>query len=364
MRERERHFFPSLACNLLSVDAVDATGKAQEDAHHEIYKHRLGPQGERLSTGEGGNGERVLLGETLRTEEQLESAARERVEREQAVIKEQIGSCGNCYGAGKPGQCCQTCQDVQDAYARVGWRFKPQGVLQCQSEAMRTNLREQFAEDGGCQVYGRLRLNKAKGHFHIAPHRKIHAPPAMNGNNNNNAIFNLMDLIAFTFDQFNVSHTINSLSFGAQYPGLPSALDGQTRVVADTHGMYQYYLHVVPTRYVGPETAAAETGADTLTGTGAPREREVESNQYAVTEHLSHLAPGSGRGLPGVYFYYEVSPVHARVETKRKQRTRARGLLALVTSVCAIVGGAYSVMGLVDIALSAVSAWFGNKALL
>ena len=34
---------------------------------------------------------------------------------------------------------------------------------------------------------------------------------------------------------------------------------------------------------------------------------EIQSNQYSVTEHMSHLSPGSGRGLPGVYFYYEVN---------------------------------------------------------
>ena len=39
--------------------------------------------------------------------------------------------------------------------------------------------------------------------------------------------------------------------------------------------------------------------------------------QYSVTEHMSHLSPGSGRGLPGIYFHYEVSPIHAIFEEKR-----------------------------------------------
>ncbi len=41
-------------------------------------------------------------------------------------------------------------------------------------------------------------------------------------------------------------------------------------------GMYQYYVKVVPTRY------------KYLAG------NEIESNQYAVTEHMRHLSPGSG----------------------------------------------------------------------
>ena len=56
--------------------------------------------------------------------------------------------------------------------------------------------------------------------------------------------FNLLDLIAFTFDQFNISHTINSLSFGDNFPGIKSPLDGESRIVEDTHGMYQYYIKV------------------------------------------------------------------------------------------------------------------------
>ena len=32
---------------------------------------------------------------------------------------------------------------------------------------------------------------------------------------------------------------------------------------------------------------------------------------------MSHLSPGSGRGLPGIYFHYEVSPIHAIFEEKR-----------------------------------------------
>jgi hypothetical protein len=62
---------------------------------------------------------------------------------------------------------------------------------------------------------------------------------------------------------------------------------------------------------------------------------------------MRHLSPGSGRGLPGVYFYYELSPVQAVFEEKR-----GGGLLKFVTSVCAIVGGAYTVMGLVDVFLT------------
>jgi endoplasmic reticulum-Golgi intermediate compartment protein 3 len=69
----------------------------------------------------------------------------------------------------------------------------------------------------------------------------------------------------------------------------------------------------------------------------------IDTNQYCVTEHIRHVAPGSQRGLPGVFFFYEVSPLHVEIrETYRK------GYVAFFTSVCAIVGGVVTLMGMID----------------
>lgn len=69
----------------------------------------------------------------------------------------------------------------------------------------------------------------------------------------------------------------------------------------------------------------------------------IQTNQYSVTEHLRHVNPGGGRGLPGVFFFYEISPLHVEiVEGYRK------GYIAFFTSVCAIVGGVVTTFGLLD----------------
>lgn len=69
----------------------------------------------------------------------------------------------------------------------------------------------------------------------------------------------------------------------------------------------------------------------------------IQTNQYSVTEHLRHVNPGSSRGLPGVFFFYEVSPLHVEIiEGYRK------GWIAFFTSVCAIVGGVVTLMGMMD----------------
>lgn len=96
--------------------------------------------------------------------------------------------------------------------------------------------------------------------------------------------------------------------------------------ISHTDG-YNLYLstQIVPTRY------------RFLNGT------TIQTNQYSVTEHLRHVHPGSNRGLPGVYFFYEVSPLHVEIyEGYRK------GWIAFFTSVCAVVGGVVTVMGMLD----------------
>lgn len=304
--------FTDVSCSLLSMDAFDETGIQQTDAVTEVFKRSISATGESL-----GQAVKHELGETLLREDQLKALVEERANR-QLIVAEKP-ACGDCYGSRPATVCCNTCQDVIDGYAEKGWRFKPQGISQCESEAALQTLKDQFAEEGGCQIFGRLELSKASGHFHIAPHKVFHEGGA------NAGIVNLLDLLSFTFSQFNITHNVNSLSFGDQFPGISSPLDGESRKIEDTHGMYQYYIKIVPTRY------------KYLDGT------IVESNQYAVTEHMRHLAPGSGRGLPGVYFYYEISPIQALFEEKR-----GKGILRFFTSVCAVVGGAYTVMGLFD----------------
>ena len=48
------------------------------------------------------------------------------------------------------------------------------------------------------------------------------------------------------------------------------------------------------------------------------------------------------RGLPGVFFFYEMSPLCAVFEEKRK------GWLPFLTSLCAIIGGVYATGSVVD----------------
>jgi hypothetical protein len=94
--------------------------------------------------------------------------------------------------------------------------------------------------------------------------------------------------------------------------------------------MYQYFLKVVPTIY---ENIAGD---------------RIVTNQFSVTEHyralppIDHNKPGHEHGLPGIYFVYDISPIMVQYQERRKSFTH------FLTGVCAIVGGVFTVAGIVD----------------
>lgn len=47
--------------------------------------------------------------------------------------------------------------------------------------------------------------------------------------------------------------------------------------------------------------------------------------------------------MPGVFFFYEVSPLHVEIS-----EVYVGGWVAFFTSVCAVVGGVVTLLGLVD----------------
>jgi len=48
---------------------------------------------------------------------------------------------------------------------------------------------------------------------------------------------------------FNITHKINKLSFGTEFPGVVNPLDGAQWTQPASDGTYQYFIKVVPTIY-------------------------------------------------------------------------------------------------------------------
>lgn len=74
--------------------------------------------------------------------------------------------CKSCYGAETPERpCCNTCDDVREAYSHKTWKFDPRGVEQCKGGA--SSEEEERALKEGCHIYGDLEVNRVGGSFHI-----------------------------------------------------------------------------------------------------------------------------------------------------------------------------------------------------
>jgi len=71
------------------------------------------------------------------------------------------------------------------------------------------------------------------------------------------------------------------------------------------------------------------------------RGHKIATNQFSVTEHFVRGESGS-RYIPGVFFIYDLSPIKVKFVEERVS------FLHFLTNVCAIVGGVFTVSGIID----------------
>lgn len=140
---------------MLSLDVMDISGEGQADVTHNIYKTRLGEDGRSIETEK----QEQLKGEVAR-----------------AASGKDPNYCGSCYGGTPaesgsvgsqldirrdtdPRSCCNTCDEVKEAYTRKGWSFSnPNGIEQCVNEGWVDKMKDQNME--GCRLAGEVRVNK------------------------------------------------------------------------------------------------------------------------------------------------------------------------------------------------------------
>nr|CAG8510755.1 4765_t:CDS:2 [Entrophospora candida] len=289
--------FPHVPCYLLSVDVMDIAGETQNDLDHDIYKTRLDSDGNLIHVEKAqdlGDHTKNILHLVNKTSSDNETY------------------CGSCYGGDPPESgCCNTCEDVREAYIQKGWSFE--------------GWKEKFAAQSheGCNVAGDVRVNKVAGNFHLAPGKSFQQNHV-----------HVHDLLPFLSDGtvHVFSHKIHHLSFGPKVDGVVNPLDGVGSEVYQGHYMFQYFVKVVSTQFYF------------LNGT------TIYTNQYSVTQYERDLTgKGSSEhvyshnsGLPGVFFNYDISPMLIINREERKSFTH------FLTGVCAIIGGIFTVAGILD----------------
>mmetsp|Transcript_572 Transcript_572/g.1938 ORF Transcript_572/g.1938 Transcript_572/m.1938 type:complete len:390 (+) Transcript_572:248-1417(+) len=300
--------FPKISCNLLGIDAIDVTGNAQLELVNEVFKIRTDEQGNPIPASKDKKAHRIrnLIPQT--GEEQKDGGK---------------VACGSCYGA-KHG-CCNTCDEVKEAYEQRNWvLIDLDDIEQCVREGVAGD--NQLVEGEGCLVKGKVDVAKVAGNFHIAPGHSFD----FHGRH-------LHNVGAFKNQNLNLSHRINQLSYGASFPGQKNPLDGREKKLAssDKLGMHQYFIKVVPTTY------------KKLNG------QVITSNQYSVTEYFRPGEAGkTSHILPGIFFIYDMSPIKVEL-TEKKER-----FLHFIVQLCAIIGGVFTVMGMID-----ASVYHGGKVI-
>ncbi|KAJ1678701.1 ER-derived vesicles protein erv46 [Spiromyces aspiralis] len=266
--------FHNAPCVLLGLDMVNSLGEHEVNAFHHITKTRLGKD-------------------------------------------VPANYCGDCYGGIPPKSgCCNTCEDVHQAYLRKGWAFTdPDDIEQCKREHYIENIQGQAGE--GCRLKGMLNVNKVAGNFHI-----MAGDTVKHANGHLHALYNYMP------QNFDLSHTIHRLSFGVEFEGQDNPLDGRSKNATSRGANFQYFVKVVSSevRYLNGKT--------------------LLSNQYSVTELDRDTEEGNVHGhsnmLPTFKVAYDISPMKI-IYTEHK-----RSLGSFLTSTCAIVGGIFTVAGIID----------------
>eukprot|EP00252_Welwitschia_mirabilis_P025675 TRINITY_DN8135_c0_g1_i2.p1 TRINITY_DN8135_c0_g1~~TRINITY_DN8135_c0_g1_i2.p1 ORF type:complete len:350 (+),score=71.52 TRINITY_DN8135_c0_g1_i2:253-1302(+) len=179
--------FPSIPCEILSVDAIDMSGKHEVDLDTNIWKLHLHRDG-------------YIIGSEYMSD---------------LVEKEHLAH-------------------NHDGHSSHDGDTKHVHDFGSDPETMIKNVRRALNEGQGCRVFGVLDVQRVAGNFHISVHGlNIHvAQQIFDGAKN-----------------VNVSHIIHDLSFGPKYPGIHNPLDDTVRILHDTSGTFKYYIKIVPTEY-------------------------------------------------------------------------------------------------------------------
>jgi hypothetical protein len=191
-----------------------------------------------------------------------------------------------------------------------------------QKEKKRQLFQQNRPEHPSCQVSGHLFVNRVPGNFHIEAKSKNH--------NLNAAMTNL-------------SHAVNHLSFGEPIQSASrkakrilkqtpnehqqfSPMDDSTFMTYAYHQAYHHYIKVVSTHL---------------------NMGKSEANSMVAYQFLeqSQIVYYDAQNVPEARFSYDLSPMSVVVQKE------GRKWYDYLTSLCAIIGGTFTTLGLIDATL-------------
>eukprot|EP01039_Chlorochromonas_danica_P007538 gene7538-8336_t len=191
--------------------------------------------------------------------------------------------------------------------------------------AHKEKLESEKNDHPGCMMAGHLMVNRVPGNFHLEMRSKHH---------------NINPTVA------NLSHIVHHLSFGPvltttatrRLSQLPTKyfdvahthrLDNRFYMSEDLHQAFHHYIKVVSTTL---DLGGRHSGNNTLL-----------AYQMVASSQVMHYEE---QDIPQARFAYDISPMSVQIETK------GRPWYEFITSICAIIGGTFTVMGLISGLLS------------
>jgi len=163
--------------------------------------------------------------------------------------------------------------------------------------------------DDGCLFEAKFHINKVPGNFHLSTH-SVDVQP----------------------DNYDFAHEIHEVSFGSKIRKISSKnirssfnpLKDRSRTDGNALESHEYIMRIVPTTY-------EEVGGGRLT-----------AYQYTFA-YRSHISFGhGGRVIPALWFRFDLNPITVRYHEERPP------LYHFLTTICAIVGGTFTVAGIID----------------
>ncbi|EPS71314.1 hypothetical protein M569_03444, partial [Genlisea aurea] len=222
--------FPSLPCDVLSVDAIDMSGKHEVDLDTNIWKLRLNKDGHIIGT--------EYLSDLVEKEHTDHGHDHDKEHHEESEHKTNFFS------------------------------------LDSKAEEMVKKVKHALDTGEGCRVFGVLEVQRVAGNFHISVHglNIIVAQKIFDGS-----------------AHVNVSHVIHDLGFGPKYPGIHNPLDDTVRILHETSGTFKYYIKIVPTEYKYISKEVLPTNQFSVTEYFSPMDKD--SRSWPAVFFLYDLSP-------------------------------------------------------------------------
>ena len=338
--------FPAISCVDLHLDVMDVAGDSQIDIDDTLVKRRLQLNGRPLSNS-------VIKAEANKKHKENEEL--------KAALKEELGDnyCGPCYGAKSEDECCNSCDDVVEAYRTKNWNAKQilDNAEQCIREGRAGAGPKKLSQGEGCNLSGYMNINRVAGNFHFAlgegverDGRHIHL------------------FLPEDAPKYNTSHIIHELTFGPKVSASDhGSLEGVNKVTTDENGgtgLFQYFIKVVPTTYKDFDgEIIGETNRYFFTERYRPLMTELIGDEHyelagednnnkkagvyaggngkdSHSKHEHHLHKNSI--LPGIFFVYEIHPFAVVVSPKSVP------LSHLLIRIFALIGGMITIVGWID----------------